>query len=155
MGEIIQYIQPEIDRAHAVIKEKKLSAFKDLYTAIKSHTLTTPNTLGCFKAIEQSTERFCGKTHSVNQNYDTANLIHADDLLYLLYEKIVIEESVEHSSLLAIQLDEMISGLCPQGRTTRLLQVLVMLQDDLTPTSRTRVNSSNVNQRLISKRQIS
>jgi hypothetical protein len=51
----------------------------------------------------------------------------------LVYEKIIKEESLdppeeEYFKMLVAQLDEMASGMCAQGRTTRLLQVLLMMK---------------------------
>jgi len=46
------------------------------------------------------------------------------------------EEEPEYMRLMLEQLDEMMTGSCSIGRTTRLFQALVMLRDDLTPTSK-------------------
>lgn len=130
IGDSISHIRTEIDRVREIPVSSKITAFGVLLEKI--HTMRniklTPGALRCFNAIASD----------FNGNYDPANYLHADDLLYLLYEKIVCEDSYEHASLLAEQLDEMVSGMCPQGRTTRLLQILIMLKDDLTPTSKPR-----------------
>lgn len=55
-------------------------------------------------------------------NYDPTNNINADDLLCLCYDHINDEDFVE---LLIEQLIEMTYGMCAQGRTHRLLQILL------------------------------
>ena len=130
MGEIIDFIRPEIERAHSTPREEKLLSFEELFVKLQLNPLFNMNALRCFGLIRSSFE---GDNRA---NYDSANRLYADDLLYLLYEKVIGENSEEHEVLLCVQLDEMASGTCPQGRTTRLLQVLVMLRDDLTPTSK-------------------
>lgn len=59
-------------------------------------------------------------------NYDYSNNISADDLLNFiyLYETENVDELLD---MLCIQFNEMISGLCPQGRTHRLFQVVILL----------------------------
>ena len=88
----------------------------------------------CLKAIMDSHEAN-GRNPGGNPNFDPANNLFACDLLYLLCEKILYDGCEEHIKLLLTQLDEMATGLCPQGRTTRLFQILIMLKKDLTPTS--------------------
>jgi len=136
MGAMLKVIQPEIARAHNIPQKEKLQAFDKLLAVLRPHALMTPAALRCFDAVYRDTVSHPGQTHAANQNYDPVNKLHAEDLLYLLYEKVVEESSEEHAALLAVQLEEMATGLCPQGRTTRFLQVLIMLRDDLTPTSK-------------------
>lgn len=64
-------------------------------------------------------------------NFDPTNRLNADDLLYLCYEKICIQSDLDFEDLLKIQLVEMNSGLCPQGRTTRLFQILIPYYDSI------------------------
>lgn len=136
MAETTSIIHHDVERARGIPQKDKLQAFDKLLAVLRMDPLWTPNAATCFSTVYQSTISYFGQTHGANQNYDPANRLHADDLLYLLYEKIVEEGSAEHASLLAVQLDEMATGLCAQGRTTRFLQVLIMLRDDLTPTSK-------------------
>jgi len=56
-------------------------------------------------------------------NYDPTNDLDAGDLLYLCYERIADADFV---ALFLLQLQDMSTGMCPQGRTTRLFQVLLM-----------------------------
>lgn len=66
------------------------------------------------------------------KNYDPSNQVTADNIMCCIYEKYC--KSNDDAKLdiiknLKIQLDEMESGDCPQGRCTRLLQVLFPLLD--------------------------
>ena len=57
-------------------------------------------------------------------NYDSSNNLDAADLLYLCCEKM---DDDDFRDIFILQLDDMTSGMCPQGRTTRLFQVLSMM----------------------------
>lgn len=123
MSAVISSIQPEIDRVQSLSQTEKSKGFAELEAKLRasSDIGSYPNALRCFSAI--ASDFASGR----RGNYDSANKLNAEDLLYLLYEKIVLEKNEEYENLTLVQLDEMISGLSPQGRTTRLLQVLVML----------------------------
>lgn len=55
-------------------------------------------------------------------NYDPTNKISADDLLVLCSEK---KDSVDFIQELIIQLQDMKTGMCSQGRTHRLYQLIL------------------------------
>lgn len=55
-------------------------------------------------------------------NVDPTNNLVADDLICICW---VYRENVEFMSMLEIQLMDMATGFCPQGRTHRLFQILV------------------------------
>ena len=60
-----------------------------------------------------------------HNNIDNINNVKVDDLLIQLYKlKKMYPESID-DIILDIQLDEMRTGMCPQGRSIRLLQVLL------------------------------
>lgn len=59
--------------------------------------------------------------HQNHKNYDHSNNLHADDLLCLISTK----NSIDLLELLCLQLKEMTGGMCPQGRTHRLYQIIV------------------------------
>lgn len=62
-------------------------------------------------------------------NYDPSNDLWVDDLLYLCSQRLFTSPSEfnrDFLELLTVQLEEMQSGLCPQGRTHRLFQILVV-----------------------------
>lgn len=88
-----------------------------LYTVLVP--ILTPGARNNFLAIAQG-----------QGNYDNANNLYADQLLYACY-LLLVNKNFDKDLLvqLAIQLDEMSSGMCPQGRTTRLYQVLYANRD--------------------------
>nr|QBK86274.1 MAG: uncharacterized protein LCMAC102_00690 [Marseillevirus LCMAC102] len=133
MSDMIVYLQEDITRAAQISKDEKTKAFGDLAQCIKNcdSPFKSQNSLVCFDTIVCSHSFYGRLTAPINRNYDSANNLHACDLLYLLYEKICIDDDTEYLTLLLTQLDEMVTGLCPQGRTTRLFQTLVMLKDNL------------------------
>ncbi len=134
MSDMMVYLQEDITRAAQISKEEKNKAFDDLSQCIKNGNspFKSQNSLVCFDTIVASHAFYGRLAAPINRNYDPANNLHACDLLYLLYEKICVDENTEYLTLLLTQLDEMATGLCPQGRTTRLFQTLVMLKNDLT-----------------------
>ena len=56
-------------------------------------------------------------------NYDSRNDLYVDDLLYMCYKRFQIYRR-DFLEVLSGQLEEMLSGMCPQGRTTRLFQAI-------------------------------
>lgn len=58
-------------------------------------------------------------------NYDSTNDINADHLLYFCVYEILEKKDNDFVDLFIIQLNEMQSGMCPQGRTHRLIQILI------------------------------
>jgi len=135
-GSVARKIENDILRASLVSKEDKIQCFSQLEEKVKNYALAKgsipPHSLRYLRAII-STHSSSGKAN--NGNYDSTNNLHACDLLYLLYEKIMNEEESECMRLMLEQLDEMSTGDCSQGRCCRLFQALVMLRTDLTPTS--------------------
>lgn len=57
-------------------------------------------------------------------NNDPINLICVDEILLRLYNLKIKDMDSFQDAVLEIQLLEMMSGMCPQGRSIRLLQVL-------------------------------
>ena len=134
---VAREIENDISRAASVSKEDKSRCFHELEEKVRDYSLTKkipPHSLKHLREIISTHNRF-GRATSCG-NYDSANKLHTCDLLYLLYEKIMSEEESEYMSLMLEQLDEMSTGNCAQGKTTRLFQALVMLRTDLTPTSK-------------------
>ncbi len=138
---VSQEIENDISRAALVSKESKTEYFHQLdekvrnYALMKNGAIPT-NSVKYLRLIISTHEKYGRITSPSNGNYDSANKLHACDLLYLLFEKIMSEEEPEHMRLMLEQLDEMSTGPCPAGKTTRLFQALVMLRTDLTPTSK-------------------
>lgn len=57
-------------------------------------------------------------------NQDHINQLSVDDLLTELAERIIMSPSDIDYDHLSVQLEEMTTGMCPQGRTIRLYSVL-------------------------------
>ena len=60
-----------------------------------------------------------------SSNYEGVNRLHAEDLLYLHAKK----NSPDSIEMLKLAFEDMSTGMCPQGRCTRLFQVYYMLFD--------------------------
>lgn len=56
-------------------------------------------------------------------NYDQSNDAKVDDVLYAICDRVLKDPSVDIMGLVAEQLADMIGGMCPPGRVTRLLQL--------------------------------
>ena len=117
MADMIAYLQPDLDRAAAISKDEKIKAFQTIAGIVTE----PPKAVRCLKAIIREHTRV-GRG---GKNFDKKNNLYACDLLFLIWEKI---EDTEHLELLKLQLVDMSTGLCPQGRTTRLFQTLIMLK---------------------------
>lgn len=62
-------------------------------------------------------------------NHDKTNDIYADDILYLICKRIDETKDLDILVYLAEQLSDIItSGSCPQGRSTRVFQVLCTIE---------------------------
>lgn len=138
---IAQEIESDISRAASVSKGDKTECFYQLEEKVRNYSLlkngnVPPHSMKYLRVITSTHEKYGRVASPSNGNYDSANRLHACDLLYLLYEKIMSEEEPEYLNLTLDQLNEMATGACPAGRCCRLFQALVMLRTDLTPTSK-------------------
>lgn len=124
---IIDFFKEELKRIHDIPKNEKMIIFQKLKDILFLNNSITPNAVLCFNTLLVES----------NSNYDNINKVDAQDLLYLIYEYIMKEigenpvnkETInksEYTNLLITQLEDMISGLCSQGRITRLFQVLLL-----------------------------
>jgi len=127
LSDTVEFMRHEINRAASVDIQIQL---KNLFE-LKNYL--TQNAMSCYGIIV-NTLKIHQKLKS-SPNYDSINDMYACDLLWLLYEKIVLEKSEDHKILLNEALEDMNTGLCPVGRTVRLLNVLFMLRKDLTQSS--------------------
>lgn len=110
-------LKEEIKSASDVPREEKLKKFRDLVNELKDKI--NFGSLHCLSTIIRDFE-LRGKDKTSNGNWDPANNLFADDLLWLCCQN---KDAVQ---LLEIQLEDMVTGMCPQGRTTRLLQTYIM-----------------------------
>lgn len=110
-----------LESAAEVSSEDKIMAFEQLKTFIQ------PNLN--FDIIVNDFKTF---GHNLGSNYDPTNELYADDLLYLcaiLLEK--LDNTDEFLFIFNQQLIDMSTGMCPQGRTHRLFQIIMAFKEFL------------------------
>jgi hypothetical protein len=98
----------EINRVRTLDKRREFEELKNLLQL-------PPQQQMLFDAITQSNVG----------NYDPTNDMDAKDLIFLCFEKRQEEAMVP---LLRLAFEDMLTGSCPQGRSTRMFQVLVSLE---------------------------
>lgn len=108
LGDSVKYIQSDIERVHIIPTDRKKEMFDKL---------TLKN-----RVFDILVRDCCAQQN----DYDACNKLYVSDLLYLVCEKIVSGEE-EYIQLLQLQLADMRTGMCVQGRTTRLFQCLFAL----------------------------
>ncbi len=118
MISLIQHMNGEIEKASTMSKEAKSKAFHELQNKLKKNVGYTPVAKMTLKKLINFHNLF-GRTNGKNPLYDSYNSLHACDLMWLLYEKIVIEKSQDHENLFIIMLEDMMTGMCAQGICTR------------------------------------
>lgn len=115
-------IEGMLAKAFAHTREEKLAMLAKLSGHLRSSLCFTPSSGANLTTIIRDFEQ-----NNAAPNYDPTNNLFAIDLLWLCADlcfSTTKEVSDEVSMLINIQLDEMSSGMCPQGRTTRLMQVV-------------------------------
>ena len=113
-----------IDEGIEYIPSVKLTAFNDL-----KHMIVNNNEVSDFQKLKalQAVNLIIINMHN-SSNIDPTNSVKADDLLMILYFK--TKKVPEFIKPLIEQLhDIIISGQCPQGRCTRLLQLIKCFTD--------------------------
>jgi len=126
----------EIRRAYITPKTEKLEVLELLKSYVLStpHDLKTPQGMMCMKRIIadfRSLPQPIGATGTPlprpqgGPNWDPTNRLFADDLLFLCAEKMLDEQyrNTDMLTLLHIQFTEMSTGMCSQGRVTRMWQL--------------------------------
>lgn len=114
-------LQEHLHRAALISKDQKQNSF------LKLRTMLLPN-----NNLDTIIHDFYIYGRNIGPNYDPTNDLYADDLLYLCYE--LLHRSFDHNDLTALlndQFNEMSSGMCPQGRTHRLISVVLAYQEFL------------------------
>jgi len=113
-------------KTHSVCVSVKKDTLEKLKQVIEEHN--TPYTSGAVRALNLIIGD-CGK----EPNYDSSNDLWAEDLLYLINQKIT-DDVVP---TLAEQLSDIVtSGKCPPGRTTRIWQVYQLMYDGTNVTAK-------------------
>lgn len=111
----------ELARAASVPRADKARTFAALQQRVACGG-ASPAAVKCLRDVCDTHARYGRVADGGNTNWDDRNGLHACDLLYLVSER--ASASDDALALLCAQLHDMRTGMCPQGRTTRLLQVL-------------------------------
>lgn len=115
-------IEKLLTEASSKTREEKLSILTKLSNHLRASPCFSPNSNANLGTIIRDFEQ-----NNAAPNYDPSNNLFAIDLLLLCADLCFStskEVSDEATTLINIQLDEMSSGMCPPGRTTRLMQVV-------------------------------
>lgn len=120
----------EIDRASII--PNKVEMFRNLQEFLSQNEQTKDyrTARACLNTIINDS---LSDRRGSGPNYDPKNNLHAEDLLYLCAEKILDENFKSRDDFIfifMIQCEDMRTGMCPQGRTTRLFQTLMMMLDN-------------------------
>lgn len=125
LEDILAHIKYDIQRVHCI--KNKQTAFAILRDVLMKFSFSMGSAIKSFDIIVETYKKYSDDVTS--PNYDTINNLWAEDLLYIIYENIVEDDNTECIDCLMIQLSDMESGMCPQGRVTRLLQIIVMFDN--------------------------
>ncbi len=126
LGQSKLQLLEDIARVSQISKNDKLDAFGHLRLEIQKYPISQP-AQRCFEAIFQTFSQ--GGRVPSGCNYDPTNDLFVDDLLYLCFEKIVKNQDADFAQAFILQLGDMISGLCAQGRVIRLFQILLAFRE--------------------------
>ncbi len=133
-------LQRSIDRVSHLTIQEKVAIFdkiaREIETVLESDARSgersRQHALVFLNIIRSDLVRY-GRINS-QANYDPTNDLHADDLLMLCGEILfgdALADKLEFLALLTQQLHDMESGSCPQGRTSRLIQVVASYEEFL------------------------
>jgi hypothetical protein len=109
LREVKKFLDADIVRVKNIDKR---SAFMDLRNILS----LPPHLIGLYDSIV---------TGSPQSNYEPTNDLDAQDLLYICWER--KDKDIDIIPLLKMAFEDMLTGMCPSGRATRLFQVLVSL----------------------------
>lgn len=124
----LQNLQRQIQKTLSISKDEKFQVFNDLLNFIASNeiAMTFRTARACINTIIKDFE-----LHHMGSgpNHDPINKLNADDLLYLCAQRILSNNDTDFVIIFMLQCEDMRTGMCPQGRTTRLFQTLIMMND--------------------------
>lgn len=118
-------------------KEERIKTFNRLLAHLRTKACFSPQTEANLTTIIRDFVQ-----DNAGPNYDSTNNLFAIDLLCLCSDlcfEVSQEVSDEVSTILNVQLDEMSSGMCAPGRTTRLFQVVATFSEYLPEHSKPKV----------------
>lgn len=118
LGPDLEKLKNHIHRVQMVPKTEKLKAF-----AVMSASLSEDANVYLGLIVS---------AYGTPANYDPSNSYHAEDVMYLCCELAMNSKiGIVFIEELDIQLADIRSGGCPQGRTHRLLQILMAFEEFL------------------------
>lgn len=115
-----EWIRPDVERVSQLDPLAKADAITKLKEMISEFPFQIPGALEVFDIISNENDP---------TNRDPITSLFTPDLLFILYERIVNEQYEDCLDILITQLSDMRSGMCSQGRVTRLLQIIVMFDN--------------------------
>lgn len=130
MTELINQIGAELSEASQIPLKTKEDAFCVLFNTLSNHPSFSKTAATYLIALIVCFRKF-GRTKLGNPLFDPLNDLHACDLLWLLYKEIVLRKSKDHADLFCLMLEDMQTGMCPQGICTRCFQILIMMKEKL------------------------
>ena len=119
LKERLKELGPHLQRARSIPRERKLKAFAEIEGMLYSG--------GCARINLRTIANYA---RSGGSNFDPSNGYDAIDVLWLCYELVCLKKD-DVLPILAMQLEDVSQGQCPQGRTHRLLQVVCPFQEYL------------------------
>lgn len=130
MSVLIDVIKDELLEASNIEKKSKEEAFCELYNLLTTYTSFSKISAAYLMQLIMW-HRAYGRTKLGNPLFDPLNGLHGCDLLWLLYKEIVEKKSTDHGELFCIMLEDMHTGVCPQGICVRCFQILIMMKEKL------------------------
>jgi hypothetical protein len=115
-----EWIRPDINSLGVVSVEEKKTALSNLRNLITEFPFQIPSSIEVFDIVSNIDDP---------ANRDPISGLYTHDLLYIIYTRIVNEQYEDCLDILITQLSDMKSGMCSQGRVTRLLQIVVMFDN--------------------------
>lgn len=115
-----EWIRPDVERVSQLDPIAKTDAIAKLKEMLIEFPFQIPGALEVFDIVSNEHD---------SSNRDPITNLSTPDLLFILYERIVNEQYEDCLDILITQLSDMRTGMCPQGRVTRLLQIIVMFDN--------------------------
>ena len=124
--ERVKQLSDILDSIKNIGREERLQHFQILRQNLAnlfSKVSASPEYQTCFRFFDALV---------ANPAFDPTNGISAEDMLYLCYKLSEIPSiKDEILELLFIQFQDMATGFCPQGQTTRLFQIVISFVENL------------------------
>lgn len=130
MIELINILKEEIKVASQIHSDVKHEAFCSLFNTLSTYTFFS-KTAASYLILLLTYHKTFYRTKLGNPLYDPLNGLHACDLLWLLYVEIVLKKNEDYAELFTLMLEDMQTGVCPQGICTRCFQILIMMKNKI------------------------